>query len=134
MPKEVGFAMTVALDDAAVAAKSIENDITSLNFSTPRGVQDITGVDASGVERLLLLSDFQATLNGVFNTTADKSHDVLKTVSSTSVTRTLTIVINSKTLAVETIVSDYALSRAQTGELTWTAPIALNATAVPAWA
>ena len=133
MAKEVGFPMTVALDDGVPAAQSIENDITSLNFSTPRGVQDITGVDASGVERLLLLSDFQATLNGVFNPAANQAHAVLKTVSSTSATRTLTIVVSSQTLAVETVVTDYALTRAQTGELTWTAPVMLNASAVPAW-
>jgi hypothetical protein len=37
--------------------RAIKNDITNWQMATPRGVQDITGVDKSANERLLLLAD-----------------------------------------------------------------------------
>jgi hypothetical protein len=44
-------------------------------------VQDITGLDKSANERLLLLADFSISLAGVFNDASNMSHDVFKTVS-----------------------------------------------------
>jgi hypothetical protein len=125
---------TLSVDDSAGAVKAIKNDITNFNFATPRGVQDVTGVDKSAMERLLLLADFSITLNGVFNDATDFSHDVFKTVPSTSVNRTVTLTHSGQTLANETLFTDYALTRAQSGELTWTAPGVLANGTVPTWA
>jgi hypothetical protein len=47
---------------------------------------------------------------------------VFKTVPSTSVARTVTLVVSGDTLANEVLFTDYALTRAQSGELTWSAP------------
>ncbi len=127
----MGF--SVAVDDAATAAQTISNDITNLAFATPRGVQDVTGVDKSAMERLLLLADFSVTLNGVFNDAANFSHAVLKTVPSTSVQRTVTLAISGQTLANECLFSDYALTRAADGAFTFTAPGVLANGSVPTW-
>lgn len=134
MAKESGLGIsTLSVDDSAGAAKAIVNDITSFQFATPRGVQDVTGVDKSAMERLLLLADFSITLNGVFNDAADFSHAVFKTVPSTSVARTVTITHSGQTLANETLFTDYALNRATDGSLTWTAPGVLSNGTVPSW-
>jgi len=125
--------LTVAVDDHGSSARSIENDITNLDFATPRAVQDVTGVNKSAIERLLLLADFSITLNGVFNDGSNVSHAVFSTVPSTSVARTVTLVMSGQTLACETFFTDYSLSRAQSGELTWTAPGVLSGGAVPTW-
>lgn len=134
MAKESGLGMTCAVDDSGGTARSIENDITSINFSTPRGEQDSTGIDSSAHERILLLADFQCTINGIFNDASNQSHDVFKTVPSSTVTRTITIVHSGQTLAVEVVILDYALQRAQSGELTYTAPAALQSGTAPTWA
>lgn len=135
MAKENGLGWTTcSLDNAAGSAQAIKNDVTNLQFSTPRGVQDVTGIDKSAYERLLLLADFSCTLNGVFNDASNQAHDVLKTVSSSSVARTLTLTVSGDTLANEVIVSDYALTRAQSGEFTWSAPMSLADGTVPTWA
>lgn len=125
---------TLSVDDSGGTARAIKNDITNWQMATPRGVQDITGVDKSANERLLLLADGSVTLNGVFNASANQSHDVFKTVSSTSVARTVTQTVNGVTLAMEMLFSDYALTRADSGELTWSAPGALADGTVPTWA
>lgn len=134
MAKETGLAITtLSVDDAGAAARDIRNDVTNFQFATPRAVQDVTGVDKSAYERLLVLADFSITLNGVFNDAANLSHAVLKTVSSTSVLRTVSLGISGQTLANECLFTDYNLTRAASGELTWTAPGVLADGTVPTW-
>jgi hypothetical protein len=135
MAKESGLGWTTAsVDNSAGSAQAIKNDITNLQFSTPRAVQDVTGIDKSAMERLLLLADFSITLNGVFNDASNFSHDVFKTVPSTSVNRTVTLTVSGDTLANECLFTDYALTRSNSGELTWSAPGVLADGAVPTWA
>lgn len=135
MPKQTGLAWTtLSVDDAGGVVRDIRNDITSFDFATPRDVQEVTGVDKSAMERLLLLADFSINLNGVFNPDVNLSHDVLKTVPSTSVQRTVTLTIGGKTLANETLFTDYALNRGEKGELTWKAPGVLANGQIPTWA
>lgn len=135
MPKQSGIGWTTcSVDDSGGTARAIVNDITNLQISTPRGVQDVTGLDKSAYERILLLADASITLNGVFNPTTDAGHDVFKTVTSTSVARTTTLTIASKTLACELLYTDYNLTRAQTGEFTYSAPGVLADGTVPTWA
>lgn len=135
MAKSSGLGWTTAsVDDSAGAAQAIKNDFTNLQFATPRGVQDITGIDKSAYERLLLLADFSVTFNGVFNPAANMSHDVFKTVTSTSVNRTVTLTVSGKTLANECLFTDYPLNRSDSGEFTFSAPGVLADGAVPTWA
>ena len=133
MAKESGIGMTVTVDDAAAAGQAITNDVTSISFSTPRGLQDITGLDKSAIERLLLLADGTVTINGVFNDDSNKSHAVFKTVPTTSVSRTVVIVHSGQTLTMECMFSDYSLNRAQDGSLTWTASGSLSNGTAPTW-
>lgn len=133
MAKASGLGMTTfSVDDSGGTPVVIKNDITNFNFGTPRGVQDVTGVDKSAIERLLLLADFSITINGVFNSAT--SHTVFRTVPSTSVNRTVSMTVNGVSLPNETLFTDYALTRAQSGELTWTAPGVLADGTVPTWA
>lgn len=132
MAKVTGLAWTTcSLDDSGGAVVAIVNDVTSVTFATPRGVQDVTGMDKSAYERLLLLADFSCTLAGVFNPAL--SHTALATVPSTSAVRTLTLTTNGVTLANEVLVTDYALTRGAGGELTWTAPCVLANGTAPTW-
>lgn len=133
MAKASGLGQTtLSVDDSSGTPVVIKNDVTNWQMATPRGVQDITGVDKSANERLLLLADASVTLNGVFN--AAVSHTVFRTVPSTSVNRTVTQTVNGVTLAFEAVFSDYALTRSDSGELTWSAPGSLADGQVPTWA
>lgn len=136
MAKTTGLGATVTVDDATGTARTISNDVTNFQFATPRGVQDVTGVDKSAMERLLLLADFSVTLNMVFNSAANQQHDVFKTVSSTSVARTVVLKPTSGStpaLSNKTLFSDYQITRAANGELTCQAPGVLSDGTVPTW-
>ena len=93
--------VSVIIDDSGTSARTISNDVTGLSWAIPRAVQDVTGVDKSAIERLLLLADLSMTADGVFNDATNMSHDVFKTVGSTSVIRTVTLAMSGKTLASE---------------------------------
>lgn len=134
MAKESGLGWTtLSVDTSGGSAKDIRNDVTNFEFSTPRAVQDVTGVDKSAFERLLLLADFSITLNGVFNDATDFSHDVFKTIPSTSVQRTVSLAVSGQTLNNECLLTDYPLTRSESGELTWAVPGVLANGAVPTW-
>lgn len=142
MAKSTGLAWaTLSVGDSTNTAQDIRNDITNLTFSTPRGVQDVTGIDKSAIERLLLLADFSIQLNGVFNPAVNFSHAVFSTVPSTSVNRVVSMTTNGKNLNLGTagagngavLFTDYQVTRPQTGELTWQAPGVLASGVVPTW-
>lgn len=134
--KTTGLGLTtLSVDDSSGTVTDIRADVNNFQFATPRGVQDVTGVNKSAYERLLLLADFSITLNGAgFDVQASQAHAVFKTVPSTSVLRTTTLTIQGVTLACETLYTDYNITRAADGGITWTAPGVLGDGSVPTWA
>jgi hypothetical protein len=136
--KVSGLGGVIKVDDSSGSAQTLSNPTTNYQFSTPRGVQDVTGVDKSAHERILLLADYSVTLNGVADFDSNNEHDVFKTISSTSVTRTVELdplgtTTGNPKLSNECILTDYQLTRAATGELTWQVPGALADGTAPAW-
>ncbi len=104
--------------------------------TTPRAVQDVTGVDKSANERILLLADISMTYNGVFNSASNFSNAVFQTVPSTSVPRVNTLQPTSSSepnLTFTCIFTDYQLTRSATGELTWQVPGSGSSGTPPAW-
>lgn len=137
--KQTGLGWTtLSVDDSSNAQQAIKNDVTNFSFATPRGVQDVTGVDKSAYERLLLLADFTITMNGVFNAAANLSHAVFSTIPTSSVARLITLVTASsggvtKTINPTCILTDYAVTRSAAGELTWSVPGSLSNGTAPVW-
>ncbi|MFC8515476.1 hypothetical protein [Streptomyces sp. NPDC057257] len=124
---------TMSVDDAAGTARDIRSDCFNLDFSTPRTVQDITALTNSAVARLLLLSDITGTLALGFDDGSNLAHSVFKTVSTTSVNRTWSAAISGQTLTAEVICTDYAATRAQGGEFTFSVPFQNGDGSVPTW-
>lgn len=139
MAKTSGLGGVVVVADSGAVNRTITNDCTNWTFTTPRATQDITGVDKFAHETLLLLADFTVTFNGVFNpTVTTSSHAVFSTVPSTSVNRSTNIQVTNSggtpQITCNVAYTDYQITRANTGELTWQAPGQLADGAVPTWA
>jgi hypothetical protein len=131
--KTSGLGATVSVADSTPAAQDITDDVTNFQFASPRAVQDVTGVDKSAMERLLLLADASMTLNGVFDAATSKAHDVFKTITSTSVARAVVLTVATKTWTTSMLLTDYPLTRAAGGELTFAVPGVLTGGSVPVW-
>jgi hypothetical protein len=125
MGKVSGLTTTVT-----VASNDISNDITTISVDTPYGVQDVTGLDKSAMERLLLRADATGSMSGVFNTTASKSHATFKTPGS----KTCVIVFpGTATLTFTAVFTNYALSMGADGSLTWSVNFSLSSGTAAAW-
>lgn len=134
MAIESGLGWTsLNVDDSGGSARDIRTSTFNLDWTMPRGVQDITSLAESAMARLLLLADFSGTMAGGFDDGADLAHAVFKTISSTSVERTMGITISGQTLNNEVILTDYAMTRAQSGEFTWSVPFQLASGLTPTW-
>ena len=137
MAKESGLGMTLGVDDSGGTLRQIENDVTNVQFAMPSNVQDVTGLDKSGMERLLLLADFSITITSIFNDAANRAFAVFKnyrTIFAGQVGRTTTIVHSGQTLTNEVLYSDYANARGQDGSLVGSSPGSLADGTVPSWA
>jgi hypothetical protein len=138
MAKISGLGALVSVADAGGTSRTISNDISDFTLGTPRAVQDITGIDKSAHERLLLLADVTVSLKGVFNSAANMSHAVFSTITSGSVARATSVAptANNSTpiLTFNALYSDYSLTRAAAGELTYQVKGDLSDGATPTWA
>ena len=131
-----GLGGAVTCTDASMSAQTITDDVTNWTLSTPRAVQDVTGVGKSANERILLLADVSLTLTGTFDDEATTgAHAVFSTVPSTNVVRAvvLTPTTDDPYIPVNVLLTDYQLTRAATGELTWQVPGSLADGTVPQW-
>lgn len=132
MSAESGLGWTTcSLDNSAGVAKALVTMITSLDVATPIAVQEVTPLSKSAIARIHLLADASGTLNGPFDDQADGPHDVFTPLSNA---RTLTLAHSGNTLPLEVLLTDYPLTRADTGELTFAVPFVLADGTVPTWA
>ena len=135
MAKQSGLGDYLAVDDSSGSARDISNDVTNATFNNGTALQEVTGIDKSAVERLQLLGDGTVSINGVFNSASNLSHDVFKTQTGT---RTVTYCVGGNSgsnpkLEMEMLISAYNLDRAADGSLTWSAELSLESGTVPTW-
>ena len=135
MAKQSGLGDYIAVDDSGGSARDISNDVTSYSVTVPQNLFEVTGIDKSAMERLIGLGDGTISLNGVFNSASNKSHDVFKTRTGT---RTVTLAIGGNTssnpkLEMEMLVTEYNVERGDDGALNWPAGLSLQSGTSPAW-
>jgi hypothetical protein len=138
MTKESGLGVTTfSIDDAAGAQQAVKNDVTALTINTPSGQQDITGLDKSAHERVLLLADGSMNYTYVFNDGATTGiFTVLKayrTLTGSETGRTHTFTHSANTLAMWLLLTDFPFTRAADGSLTGSTTANLSDGTVPAW-
>ena len=135
MAKQNGLGDYFAVDDSSGSLREISLDVVSLTTNTGRALQDVTGIDKSGMERLQLLADGSFSVSGVFDAASNMEHAVFSDMANT---RTATYCIggndaSNPKLSMEMLISSYNLSRGADGSLTWTAELSLQSGTVPAW-
>ncbi len=132
MTKENGLAWSrLDVDDESGSAQDIRNATTSLEFATPRAVQEVAGLDQSAQARLHLLADASLNAQGVFDdAVSDSPHDCFADLSAE---RDVGITVSAQLLDMKMLFTDYGLNRGSDGSLLWTAPAVLSDGTVPNW-
>lgn len=122
MAKQTGITGTVTIADASGNNRTFSADVTDFSIGQTRQQIDVTGIDKSFMERLPGLGDYSLTLSGVFNATAQFSHDVFSSMGTAL--RAFTLVVGPQGTAVGTAaLESYNVTRAQGGALTWQATL-----------
>ena len=137
MAKMSGIGLTISVDKADGNPVAIGPDVNSCTINTSRGEQDITGLDKSAVERLLLLADAELGLTGTYNPTLSHTVFASLVILAGQVGRTVTILLPGAglvNLVCEMVPTSYNLSRGADGSLTWTATLKLSSGTVPSFA
>ena len=134
MAKMSGIPVVLTVANSNGGVVDISNDVNSVTLNTSRGEQNITGLDKEAIERLLLLTDAELGLTGVFNEAL--SHRVFRDCGAGN-PRAVSITLPGggalDVLALNLVFSSYVVSRGADGALTWTAPGKLADGAVPGW-
>lgn len=134
MAVESGLGWTTASrDDSSGSLRALVASVFNIDFSITRATWDITGMGKSAMERVLLLGDYSSTWTGGFNDASNDSHAVHATVGSADVLRSESLVVSGQTLNNEVALTDYSLTRAATGEFSWSAPASLSNGTDPTW-
>lgn len=133
MAKSSGVGLAISVDDADGTPRDISNDITQATFNTGRGVQDVTGLDKSGLERLLLLNDFNLSITAVFNPAANPSMYGVFSTPADNDTRTVTLAVGGKTFTAECLMTELAWQRNADGSFTAQATFVLAAATSYGW-
>lgn len=134
--KSSGLAWTtLSVDDSSGNPEAIKNDVQSFQFAMPRAVLDVTGVNSSAIERILLQADFSITLTttAINFDSSPSFFDVFSDVPTTDAARTTTLAFASKTLAPEVLYTDFNVTRGQDGSLGATVPGVLANGVAPVW-
>lgn len=118
MAVESGIGASITIDDSAGSGKNLSAYCTQLSFTTPRGSQDISSIDASGMKRLLLRSDVQISATFVFEDTSNLTFDVFKTSGTFDSSRTVVIAQSGQTFTAECILTDCSWNFGADGSLT----------------
>jgi hypothetical protein len=105
-----------------VGGSRLSNDIGQVNsITTPVGVQDVTGIDKSARETLLLLRDGSITFTPFFNPATGRAHPILSALPRTDVITSF-LVANAQgepAFCLNGKQNNYDASRSPAGELTF---------------
>jgi len=124
MAKVSGISTTVT-----VAGNDISNDILSFTVDTPTGTQDVTGLDKSAMERIMLRADCTGSLTFAFNTASVRSHATLKTPGS----KTFVIAYPGATLTFTAVTTNYSLPMNADGSIVGSCNWELSSGTAAAW-
>ena len=129
-----GIPATLTVEDTdGATARDIAADVGDLAITTPVALQDVTGLGHEAMNRLATLIDSTLTLNGFVNPDADRAHDIFKSPAGRRTSREVVFGVGGQTFTGEYLFTDYAVTRAANGELTFSAPASLTGGAAPTW-
>lgn len=112
-----------------VGGNDISNDIASFSVNTPSGTDNVTGIDKSAMEKIMLRADCTGTLSVFFNTAALKAHATLKTPGS----KTFVVGYPGATLTFTAVTTDYGVAMGDDGALRATVPWELSSGTAAVW-
>jgi hypothetical protein len=134
MPKESGIGATLSWDDSGGTPRTIGSDVGDASFDISRADLQVPGLADTAMSRVSGLTDFQITANGFFNDATNQWFDVVKTIGSSTASRTIAFALSGQTLTNECQMLSVNFTRARDGGMAVNATAALSDGATITWA
>lgn len=119
MGKVNGIPTVFSIDNVSGTPVDISALVTNCTINTSRALQDVTGLDKDGTERITLRGDWSIDVAG--------SEDDVNTIDPIFLDpanlRTLAITMNGRDFGAEGVISSFNEARNADGSLGWTANI-----------
>ena len=117
MAKVSGIPTSFTIDTTAGVATDISDLVGTCTVNTSVALQDVTGLDKSGTERITLRGDYTIDVNGF----EDDGTDIDDIFLDPSAQRDLVIVFPNRTFTGVCVIGTFSEARSADGSYSWTA-------------
>lgn len=118
MAKISGLPTSFAIDDSGGTPVTFSNDVGTVNLDISQAVQDVSGLDVDGTERISLRGDWSASFTGFWS---DPATNVIAVFGDIRGPRTLTVTYPSRVFTGECIIASFGDAVGQDGSDGWSA-------------
>jgi hypothetical protein len=119
MAKQSGLPTGWALDDDGGSPITFSTDVGTISLDISQAVQDVSGIDVDGTERINLRGDWTAQATGFW----EDGGVVVGVFGDIRNARTLTVTYPGRTFTGECIITSFADALGQDGSDGWTASL-----------
>jgi hypothetical protein len=112
-----GIPTSFSIDTTAGTPTDISDLVGECTVNTSRALQDVTGLDKDGTERITLRGDFSIDVTGF----EDDGTDIDDIFLDPANLRSLSIVFPNRTFAAEVVIGSFTETRGADGSIGWTA-------------
>lgn len=118
MAKISGIPTSFSIDDTTGSPVTFSNDVGTVNLDITQAVQDVSGLDVTGTERITLRGDWTASFTGFMS---DPATNVIAVFGDIRNARTLVVTYPSRTFTGECVITSFGDAVQQDGSDGWTA-------------
>lgn len=119
MAKVNGIPTVFSIDNISGSPVDISAFVGSCTINTSRALQDVTGLDKDGTERITLRGDYTVDVTGFLDDTNATDPIFLDPANA----RSLSITLNGRAFAGEVVIGSYTEARNDDGSISWTANV-----------
>jgi hypothetical protein len=114
-----GIPTVFSIDNTAGTPVDISALVGNCTINTSRALQDVTGLDKDGTERITLRGDYSIDVAGF----EDDANTIDPIFLDPANLRSLAITLNGRSFASEGVIASFVETRGPDGSLGWTATI-----------
>jgi hypothetical protein len=129
MAKTSGLPTSFTIDDSSGTPVTFSNDVATVNLDISQAIQDVSGLDSTGTERIGLRGDYKAAFTGFWG-----SADVISVFGDIRTARALTVAYPGRTFTGEIMIDSFADAIGADGSDSWAASGSSSDGAFPTFA
>lgn len=119
MAKQSGIPTSFSIDDSGGSPVTFSNSVATISLDISQAVQEVSGLDVTGTERITLRGDWSASLNGFW----DDGSDVVDVFGDIRGERDVVITYPGRTFTGVAVIGRFGDAIGEDGSDGWSAEI-----------